>query len=81
MAVSRSMWERGLRSDFAKLRMNATDERDEKVKYISGRWKDGFKMLKDENDRLQRETADWYRRELADIDADFKRQLAAGPPK
>lgn len=81
MGVSRYMWERGLRSDFAKLREHAVDERDQKVKEVSMKWKEGYKVLKEENDRMQRELNEWYKNEMASIDADLKRLLAAGPPK
>lgn len=81
MGVSRTMWLRGLNEDYAKMRMNARDERDAKTKEITLKWRDGFKALKEENDRLQRERDEAYRTEIAELEAMHKQALAQGPPK
>jgi outer membrane biogenesis lipoprotein LolB len=81
MGVSRTMWLRGINEDAAKMRGNARDERDERTKEITRKWKDGFKALKEENDRLQRENVETFNREIADIDAMTKSQIAQGPPR
>ncbi len=80
MPVSRTMWLRGLNEDYAKMRMNARDERDEKTKEITRKWKEGFKALKEENDRLQRECIEAYNREITELASMHKTSLAQGPP-
>jgi len=80
MPVSRTMWLRGLNEDYSKMKMNARDERDEKIKEITRKWKDGFRALKEENDRLQRECFEAYNREIAELSASYKTSLAQGPP-
>jgi hypothetical protein len=81
MAVSGTMWLRGLNEDYAKMKMNARDERDEKTRALTQRWKEGFKALKEENDRLQRERDEAYNREIADLAASYRGSLAQGPPR
>ena len=80
MPVSRTMWLRGIREDAAKMKGNAKDERQARVVEITRKWRDGFRALKEENDRLQLENEETYRREIAEIDAMTARQIAQGPP-
>ena len=58
--ILKSDWVKGIYEDFGKMKMNARDERDDKIKAISERWRAGFKTLKEENDRLQKELNDWW---------------------
>ena len=80
MAVSRTMWLRGIMSDAAKMKKNARDERDERTRAITTRWNDGFKKLKEDNDRQQRSNEETYKREIKEIDQMTKAQIAQGPP-
>jgi hypothetical protein len=81
MAVSRTMWLRGIQMDAAQMRRNAVDEKNAKTKEITGKWREGFAVLKAENDRLQLEASLVYKTEVARIDASVKQWIAEGPPK
>lgn len=81
MPVSKSMWARGLRSDYAKLKENIRLERDTKTVQISMDWRKGFTALKDENDRLQMVTRKKYEKEMADAAVSLKEGLAGKPPE
>ena len=81
MAVSRTMWERGLRSDLAKWKRAAAIDREERVKVITKRWKDGFRALKEENDRLQLENQETYHNDIVAAETHFREAMAMGPPK
>lgn len=80
MAVSKTMWVKGIHIDAGKMRMNIGIERADRVRDVSSKWKEGFLFLKTENDRLQKENFEWYRREMSEIDAWVKQQIAQGPP-
>jgi hypothetical protein len=80
MPVSKTMWLKGLNEDFAKMKMNARDARDTKVREITTRWREGFKALKDENDRLQLECSDAYKKEIEELEAMHEASIAQGPP-
>ena len=80
MPVSRTMWLRGIRADAATMKAGAGDERKARVAEITRKWRDGFRALKEENDRLQRENEETYRREIAEIDRMTAAQIAQGPP-
>lgn len=81
MAVSKEMWLKGLHSDAAKMKANARDERDKRVVEITRKWRDGYKALKEENDRLQKESQLGYVKEMEDVDAWLSMQINKGPPK
>jgi len=80
MPVSRTMWLRGIYIDAAKMKSNARDDRDDRVKEISRKWKEGFAVMKAENDRLQKECEATFHQEILSIDAMTKSQIAQGPP-
>ena len=78
--VSRTMWLQGIYHDAATMRSNARAENRKYVSDTSEIWRNGFKALKEENDRRQAEGKAWLQKELADIDAMTKAQIAQGPP-
>ena len=80
MPVSRTMWLRGIQIDAAKMKMNAMDDRKVRVKEITQKWRDGFKALKEENDRLQVLNKDTYEDEIGEINEMTRSQIAQGPP-
>jgi hypothetical protein len=75
------MWLRGINQDAATMRATARSEFREKTEYITRRWKDGFKALKEENDSLQKEASAWLKAELADIETLTRQHIAQGPPE
>ena len=81
MPVSRTMWERGLRSDHAKWKRAAMIDLQEKTKEVTRKWKEGFAALKAENDRLQLEAKETYHNDIVAADTHLREQLAMGPPK
>lgn len=81
MATSRVLWERGLREDHAKLAANIRFERDGKIKEIRVKWREGFKALKKENDRLLLEVQETFHNGMAANDTWLREQLSMGPPK
>lgn len=80
MAVSRSMWLRGIMADAAKMKNNARNERDERTREITKRWNEGFKKLKEDNDRQQRSNEETFKREIKEINQMTQAQIAQGPP-
>jgi hypothetical protein len=80
MPVSRTMWLRGLNEDYGKMKFNAREERDDQIKVITQKWRDGYKLLKEENDRMQKENEDKYKAELAELLRSHNASLAQGPP-
>ena len=81
MAISRTMWERGVREDYAKFKRAAAIDRAERVKEITRKWKEGFVNLKAENDRLQIENTETYHDDMVSADTFLREQIAMGPPK
>ena len=81
MAVSRTMWLRGIMADAAKMKHNARNERDERTREITKRWNEGFKTLKQDNDRQQRSNEETYKREIKEINQMTQAQIAQGPPE
>ena len=81
MAVSRTVWENGLRRDLAKWKRAARIDFDERVREITRRWKEGFARLKEENDRLQLEAKEKYHEDIVSAETHFREALAMGPPK
>lgn len=81
MAISKSMWLRGIYADAAKMKGNARDDRATRKVEITKRWKDGIKALVIENDRLQAENEATFHKEIAEIDAMTAAQIAQGPPE
>ena len=80
MGVSRTMWLRGILTDAAKMKDTARRERNERTKEITIRWNEGFKKLKDDNDRQQRSNAETFNREIKQINQMTQAQIAQGPP-
>ena len=80
MGVSRTMWLRGILTDAAKMKDTARRERNERTKEITKRWNEGFKKLKEDNDRQQRSSAETFKREIKEIDQMTQAQIAQGPP-
>jgi len=79
--VSKKNWEKGLREDKAKMEGNVRDERNAKVKEISRKWKEGFKRLKEENDKMQFEAKETLHEKLRQNDEWLREQLRIGPPQ
>ena len=80
MAVSRTMWLRGIMADAAKMKDTARRERNERTKEITKRWNNGFKELKLDNDRQQRSNEETFKREIKEINQMTQAQIAQGPP-
>jgi len=80
MAISRSAWERGIRTDYIARKKAIRDARDTKTVVISEKWRSGFRDLKAENDRLQIERDETYHRDMVENDTWLREQLALGPP-
>jgi len=80
MGVSRTMWLQGIRHDAAKMKAEAHREFRLHTMDITEKWNNGFKALKEENDRMQAEAKAWLANQLAEIDAMTKAQIAQGPP-
>ena len=80
MAVSRSMWLRGINEDFQKWKRAAVIDRAEETKSISLKWKNGFAALKVENDQLQEARDEKFKADLAAARAQYNSWLAQGPP-
>lgn len=60
MAETRYEFEKRIRAEGAKMREASRIERIKRTKNITDRWNIGFKILKEENDRLQAELKDWW---------------------
>lgn len=80
MAVSRTMWLKGLREDLSKWMRAAAIDKNEETKAISLRWKNGFQALKVENDQAQEARDEKYKADIAAARADYNARLAQGPP-
>ncbi|NWG75976.1 MAG: hypothetical protein HXY24_15475 [Rubrivivax sp.] len=81
MAVSKTMWLKGLREDLAKWKRAAAIDRSERVKEITRKWREGFAALKAENDRLQRENEEQYHNDIVAAETHFREAVEMGPPK
>jgi len=81
MAISKSEWNRQIQHEAMERGDNAREIRRLRTERITVAWKIGYKTLKDENDRLQKEREEEYKKEITEIQAWMKQQLAAGPPK
>jgi len=81
MAISQYQWRTQVQRQAMEESDNARAIRNLRTERITVAWKTGFKTLKDENDRLQKERDEEYKQEIARIQAWMKLQLTQGPPK
>jgi hypothetical protein len=81
MAVSVSLYRKATYQLHAKAALNIRRERDQTTVEITRKWKDGYKALKEENDRLQLENNETFHEKMCANDDWLKEQLAMGPPK
>lgn len=79
MPISKQGWINEVRYHAARLKAQAREEREARKGDITLRWKNGFRALKEENDRLQRESEEKYKKDITDIDAESTRRIAGGP--
>jgi hypothetical protein len=77
---SREMWEKGLRSDFKKMKLNVMRERDSKKKAFEVKRKRAIGDIEGNHKRDIEELEAWYHAEMNDINADEAAAMAAGPP-
>jgi len=80
MAMSKWEWERQVRNEGAKMREESRLERVRRTKDITQRWRDGFALLKSENDRMQAELKEWWELDQDQIKNYVIENLERGAP-
>ena len=80
MAESAAERARRVRAEGAKMRDEHNREYKQRVVDISAKWRAGFKVLKEENDRLQADLKEWHELEQDQIQNYVQENLMARGP-
>lgn len=81
MAVSRSMWERGLRVDHLRMARNFRSERDAELSQLENIRRNNIKVFESGHKEDVLKVNEAYHEKMRDNDTWLKEQLAMGPPK
>ncbi len=81
MGQTKAQRDRDIRGEGRERIEFANNDRNLKTKNITASWKIGFRALKEENDRLQKERDEAFNREVAEVREWMRTMIAQGPPR